>query len=45
MRSLKLSEAFINCLVNLPENGMGYQIFKVILKSSQILLHHKVLNF
>ena len=31
-RTLKLSDSFINILVNLPENGMGYQIVKVILK-------------
>ena len=43
-RSLKLSDNFINILVNLPENGMGYQIVKVILKSGRILVQHKVLN-
>jgi hypothetical protein len=43
-RSLKLPDRFINILVNLPENGMGYQIVKVILKSGEVLRHHKVLN-
>ena len=43
-RTLKLSDSFINILVNLPENGMGYQIVKVILKSGQVLHQHKVLN-
>ena len=43
-RTLKLSDSFINILVNLPENGMGYQIVKVILKSGKILNHHKVIN-
>ncbi len=43
-RTLKLSDNFINILVNLPENGMGYQIVKVILKSGRILVQHKVLN-
>jgi len=43
-RTLKLSDTFINILVNLPENGMGYQIVKVILKSGQVLHQHKVLN-
>ena len=43
-RTLKLSDSFINLLVNLPENGMGYQIVKVILKSGKILHQHKVLN-
>ena len=43
-RTLKLSDSFINILVNLPENGMGYQIVKVILKSGRILHRHKVIN-
>jgi hypothetical protein len=43
-RTLKLSDSFINVLVNLPENGMGYQIVKVILKSGKILHQHKVVN-
>ncbi len=44
LRTLKLSDSFINMLVNLPENGMGYQIVKVILKSGKILRQHKVVN-
>ena len=43
-RTLKLSDSFINILVNLPENGMGYQIVKVILKSGKILHQHKIIN-
>ncbi len=43
-RTLKLSDSFINILVNLPENGMGYQIVKIILKSGRILHRHKVIN-
>lgn len=43
-RTLKLSDSFINVLINLPENGMGYQIVKVILKSGEVLHRHKVLN-
>lgn len=43
-RTLKLPESFINILVNLPENGMGYQIVKIFLKSGQVLHQHKVLN-
>ena len=42
--TLKLPDSFINILINLPENGMGYQIVKVILKSGKILHEHKVLN-
>ena len=43
-RTLKLSDSFINILVNLPETGMGYQIVKVILRSGKTLHQHKVLN-
>jgi hypothetical protein len=43
-KTLKLPDSFINTLVNLPENGMGYQIVKVILRSGKILRRHKVLN-
>ncbi|HUX58543.1 MAG TPA: hypothetical protein VMV77_16355 [Bacteroidales bacterium] len=43
-RTLKLSDSFINILVNLPESGMGYQLVKVILKSGIVLHQHKVLN-
>lgn len=43
-RTLKLSDSFINILINLPENDMGYQIVKVILKSGEVLHQHKVLN-
>ncbi len=42
--TLKLSDNFINTLVNLPENGMGYQIVKIILKSGRVLHQHKVIN-
>jgi hypothetical protein len=42
--TLKLSDNFIDTLVNLPENGMGYQIVKVILKSGRVLHQHKVIN-
>ena len=43
-RTLKLSDSLINIIVNLPENGMGYQMVKVILKSGKVLCQHKVLN-
>jgi hypothetical protein len=43
-RTLKLTDSFINVLVNLPESGMGYQLVKVILKSGKVLHRHKVLN-
>ena len=44
IRTLKLPDDLINVLVNLPENGMGYQIVKVILKSGKVLHQHKVIN-
>ena len=43
-RTLKLSENVINTLVKLPENGMGYQIVRIFLKSGKVLSHKKVLN-
>jgi hypothetical protein len=43
-RTLKLSDSFINLLINLPESGMGYQMVKVFLKSGKVLYRHKVLN-
>ena len=43
-KTVKLSDNFINILISLPENGMGYQIVKVFLKSGRVLHHHKVLN-
>jgi hypothetical protein len=43
-RTLKLPDSFISILVNLPENGMGYQIVRVILTNGKILSRHKVLN-
>jgi hypothetical protein len=39
-----LPEKFVHLLVNLPENGMGYQIVNVILKSGRVLHQHKVIN-
>ena len=33
-----------NYLLSQPENGMGYQIVKVILKSGKVLRQHKVIN-
>jgi hypothetical protein len=44
IRSIKLSDAFISILLNLPETGMGYQIVKVKLKSGRVLHRQKVVN-
>ena len=42
--TLKLPDIFVNILINLPEDGMGYQVVKVILKSGRVLHQQKVLN-
>jgi len=42
--SIKLPDSFIKSLIDLPENGMGYQIVKVILTNGKVLHRHKVLN-
>lgn len=39
-----LPEKFVNFLVNLPENGMGYQLVKIFLKDGKVLRKHKVIN-
>jgi len=43
-KTIKLPDIFIKKLVKLPENGMGYQVVSVILRSGQILSGYKVLN-
>ena len=43
-KSLTLTGSFINILIKLPENGMGFQVVNVFLKSGKILQQHKVLN-
>jgi hypothetical protein len=40
----KLNTEQESYLLNQPENGMGYQIVKVILKSGKVLHQHKVIN-
>ena len=41
---LKLIPDQENYLLSQPENGMGYQLVKVFLKSGKVLHHHKVIN-
>jgi hypothetical protein len=41
---LKLEEKFIDLLSSLPEQGMGYQIVDITLKSGVILKKRIVLN-
>ncbi|HEX4877881.1 MAG TPA: hypothetical protein VFV31_14485 [Chitinophagaceae bacterium] len=43
-QTIILPEKFINLLVNLPENGMGYQLVKIFLKDGKVLRKHKVIN-
>jgi hypothetical protein len=40
----KLNTEQENYLLSQPENGMGYQIIKVILKNDKVLHQHKVIN-
>ncbi len=44
MKTLQLSNKCTSFLIKLPENGMGYQLVKVVLKNGKILRNHKVLN-
>jgi hypothetical protein len=39
-----LPQKFVSLLVNLPENGMGYQLVKIFLKDGKVLRKHKVFN-
>ena len=41
---LKLNTDQENYLLSQPENGMGYQLVKVFLKSGNVLHHHKFIN-
>jgi len=43
-RTLKLTDNWINYLINLPESGMGYHVVKVVIKGGKVLTKHKVLN-
>ncbi len=44
MNTLQLPNKWSNFLLELPENGMGYQMVSVFLKNGKILRKHKVLN-
>jgi hypothetical protein len=41
---IKLSEEQINFLINLPEQGMGYQIVNVLLKNGKTIENQIVLD-
>ena len=41
---IELPEKFVNRLVSLPENGMGYQLVKVFLTTGNVLHNLKVIN-
>lgn len=44
MATLRLSEKYVNILLEWPETGMGYQIVNVFLRTGRVLRKHKVLN-
>ncbi len=41
---IKLTDNWVNYLVNMPESGMGYQLVRIFLKGGKVLKKHKVLN-
>lgn len=41
---IKLSQNWVNYLINMPESGMGYQLVSIFLKGGKVLKTHKVLN-
>ena len=41
---IELSQQFVNHLITLPENGMGYQLVKIFLKNGNVLHNLKVIN-
>lgn len=43
-KRIELPEKFVNFLITLPENGMGYQLVKVFLKKGNVLHNLKVIN-
>jgi len=43
-RTLKLSDSFLDVLVNLPRKGNGLSDCKGFLKSGKVLHQHKVIN-
>ncbi len=44
MKKLQLKEEHVQHLITLPENGMGYQVVDITLKSGNILKKRLVLN-
>lgn len=43
-KRIELPKKFVKYLVTLPENGMGFQIVKVILKNGNVINNLKVFN-
>ncbi len=41
---IELPEVFVQRLVQLPENGMGYQRVRIVLKNGNVLYNHLVFN-
>ena len=44
MKKLQLKEEHVQHLITLPENGMGYQVVDITLRSGNILKKRVVLN-
>lgn len=40
----ELPQKFIDILINLPEQGMGYQIVDIFLENGSVLRNRKVVN-
>lgn len=41
---IELTKELIDHLVDLPEQGMGYQIVNIILKNGVILMNREIIN-
>lgn len=44
MPTIQLPQKFVDLLITLPENGMGYQIVDIKLQSGEILRNRIILN-
>jgi hypothetical protein len=44
INKVKLPEELINKLIQLPEQGMGYQVVRVTLKNGDVLKNRRVVN-
>lgn len=44
MPTIQLPQKFVDLLITLPENGMGYQIVDIKLQSGEVLRNRIILN-